>query len=208
MAMRRTRRASLAALTILLAMSLAACGSSKKSTGRGAPTGGGAAAPGAPNASEAQAAATGDIPDNQVFLTFKDAGAGYSILYPEGWARRGGANDITFQDKANVIHVVISKGGPQTPADVQADLKQLKASNPRLKAGAPQKLTIKGLPVIKVTYTSESTPNPVTGKRVALTVDRYYYASRGKRATLDLETPVGVDNVDAYRMISRSFKWL
>ena len=38
---------------------------------------------------EANSAATGDIPDNQVFLVFRNATAGYSMKYPEGWAQRG-----------------------------------------------------------------------------------------------------------------------
>ena len=48
----------------------------------------------------------------------------------------------------------------------------------------------------------------MTGKRLTITVDRYVYYANGKVATLDLATPVGVDNVDAYRMISESFKWM
>jgi hypothetical protein len=68
-------------------------------------------------------------------------------------------------------------------------------------------VAINGQPVIKVTYTRESAPDPVTGKRLPLTIDRYEYLSGGKVAVLDLATPVGVDNVDAYRMISESFKW-
>ena len=60
---------------------------------------------------------------------------------------------------------------------------------------------------MKVTYSSESTPNAVTGKRVKLVVDRYAYYQGGRVAIVDLGTAVGVDNVDAYRMISRSFKW-
>jgi hypothetical protein len=38
-------------------------------------------------------------------------------------------------------------------------------------------------------------------------VDRYELAKNGKVAVLDLGTPTGVDNVDAYRMMSQSFKW-
>jgi len=38
-------------------------------------------------------------------------------------------------------------------------------------------------------------------------VDRYAYYQGGRVAIVDLGTAVGVDNVDAYRMISRSFKW-
>jgi hypothetical protein len=47
----------------------------------------------------------------------------------------------------------------------------------------------------------------VTGKRVTLLVDRYQLASAGKTATVDLGTPKGVDNVDAYRMMIESFRW-
>ena len=47
-----------------------------------------ASGPGALQA-EANAAAAGDIPDNQVFLVFRNGRAGYSIRYPEGWAQQG-----------------------------------------------------------------------------------------------------------------------
>jgi hypothetical protein len=56
-------------------------------------------------------------------------------------------------------------------------------------------------------YTTQSAPNPVTGKRVSLTVDRYYLSAGGKTAVVDLGTPVGVDNVDAYRLMIESFRW-
>ncbi len=157
--------------------------------------------------SEAESAATGDIPDNQVFLTFNDRPAGYAIRYPEGWARRGAAGDVTFQEKGNVIHVVVAKGVTPTPSSATAALARLKRGDPTIKVGKPEHLTIAGAPVIKVTYTRLSTPDPVTGKRLPLTIDRYLYAHGGKVATLDLGTPVGVDNVDAYRLISRSFRW-
>jgi hypothetical protein len=68
-------------------------------------------------------------------------------------------------------------------------------------------MTISGAPVWKVTYTTESAPNPVTGKRVTLLVDRYYLARNGKEAIVDLGTPKGVDNVDAYRLMIESFRW-
>jgi hypothetical protein len=165
------------------------------------------ASPEAEAPSEAQSAATGDIPDNQVFLTFTDRPAGYSIRYPEGWARRGSGPDVTFQEKGNVIHVVVAKGAPPTSASATANLERLKRSDPTIKVGKLEHLTIAGAPVIKVTYTRLSTPDPVTRKRLPLTIDRYLYAHGGKVATLDLGTPVGIDNVDAHRLISRSFRW-
>jgi hypothetical protein len=157
--------------------------------------------------SEAQSAATGDIPDNQVFLTYDNRAAGYSIRYPEGWARKGSASDATFQDRANVIHVVITKGAPQSPAAASVGLAELKRTDPTVKAGQPQRITIAGAPVIRVTYTRLSAPDPVTGKRLPLAIDRYEYAHGGKVAIVDLGTPKGVDNVDAYRMIGETFRW-
>ena len=157
--------------------------------------------------SEAQSAATGDIPDNQVFLSFSDRPAGYSIRYPEGWARRGSASVVVFQEKANVIRVAVVKGSAPTASGVTAALMRLKRSDPTVKVGKPERLTIAGAPAIKVTYTRLSAPDPVTAKRLPLTIDRYVYSHGGKVAVLDLGTPVGVDNVDAYRMISRSFRW-
>jgi hypothetical protein len=176
---------SLASLLVAAGLLLAGCGSSS-STDTSGEVGSGAAAStptespksgaqGSP--SEAQAAATGDIPDNQAFLVFHDSQAGYSIRYPEGWARKGSANDVTFQEKANTVHVIVRNGAAQGKAGV------------------------------KSTFTGRSAPDPVTGKRLPLTIDRYEFPKGGKVAVVDLVTPVGVDNVDAYRLISESFQW-
>lgn len=179
----------------------AAGGSHSEAPAPSAPVGG-ASVP-----SEAQAAAAGDIPDNQVFLVFTDRPAGYSIRYPEGWARKGSSSDVVFQEKGNTVHVVVAKGSPPTAATATAALTRLKRIDPTIKVGKPQQLTIGGAPVVKVIYTRLSAPSPVTGKRLPLTIDRYVYARGGKVAVVDLGTPIGVDNVDAYRMISESFRW-
>jgi hypothetical protein len=151
---------------------------------------------------EAASAATGDIPDNQVFLVFRDAKAGYSMKYPEGWAQQGSGPQVVIRDKNNIVRVVVSNGVAPTPAGARHDL----AKGARLRS-APQTTTISGAPAVKVVYTTESAPNPVTGKRVTLVVDRYYLTHAGKEAIIDLGTPVGVDNVDAYRMMIQSFRW-
>jgi hypothetical protein len=204
------------AATVVAAALLAGCGSSgNSSTTATSPTAGGAskpssssgAAPAAQAPSEAQSAATGDIPDNQVFLSFQNPVEGYTIRYPEGWARKGAGALVTFQDKANVIRVSVAKGPQPTPATVAAALAAMQKADPTIKAGKPQQVTIGGSPVIKVTYTRQSAPDPVTGKRLPLTIDRYVYAHGGKVAVVDLGTPQGVDNVDAYRMISNGFRW-
>jgi hypothetical protein len=150
---------------------------------------------------EANAAAAGDIPDNQVFLTFHDPSAGFSMKYPEGWAQRGSGRALTLRDKNNIVRVLVQNGSAPAAASVRKDL-----HGATLKSG-PQRVSISGAPALKVVYSTVSAPNPVTGKRVTLVVDRYYLWHAGKLATVDLGTPVGVDNVDAYRMMIESFRW-
>ena len=157
-----------------------------------------------PLQAEANAAATGDIPDNQVFLVFRNSAAGYSIKYPEGWAQSGGASRLAFRDKNNIVRVVVLKGAAPTVAGVRAQVAALNGVH--IQSG-PQHVTISGAPALKVVYTTRSSPNAVTSKRVTLIVDRYYLAHAGKEAIVDLGTPVGVDNVDAYRMMIESFRW-
>jgi hypothetical protein len=163
-------------------VALSACGGSGKTSAptTPSPTPPPASTANGPGALQADAtsAATGDIPDNQVFLVFRNRAAGYSIRYPEGWARSGGGRNVTFRDKNNIVRIVIV---------------------PDKRAG--------GKPGSHVVYRTQSAPNPVTGKRVKLVVDRYYFAQAGKKAILDLGTPEGVDNVDAFRLMSQSFRW-
>ena len=194
------KRIGLSSSVTVVALAIVACGSSGSSTSAG-----GTNASSAP--SEAQNTAQGDIPDNQQFLRFQNHPTGYSVKYPEGWAQRGSAKDVTFSDKDNSIHFVISSGRPPTSSSVSAELKREAAADPTLKAGTPQAVKLPSGPAIHVVYHVQGPPDPVTGKRPTLMVDRYALASKGRVATVDEATPVGVDNVDAFRMIIDSFQW-
>lgn len=198
-----TSRLRAAAWSLTLAAAFTAgCGSSGKSSSQQKPSG-----PGALSA-EAQSAATGDIPDNQVFLVFRNSSARYSIKYPEGWTRTGSGDAVTFQDKNNLVRIVVARGPAPTVQSATSQLTKLKRSSPSLVVVAqPKQMSIKGTQVIKSTYSTQSAPNSVTGKRVLLIVDRYQLARGGRVATVDLGTPKGVDNVDAYRLMIESFKW-
>jgi hypothetical protein len=193
---------------------LAGCGSSKHAatappttaaapTAAPPPTTTPAATVGALQA-ESTAKAAGDIPDNQVFLSYRNVASGYSMKYPEGWAQQGGGAQVTFRDKNNVVRIVTMAAPRPTAAMVHAEVTRLQGARTH---GAPQQMTVSGKPAFKVVYTTESTPNPVTGKRVKLVVDRYYLWQNGRRAVVDLGTPEGVDNVDAYRLMIESFRW-
>ena len=101
-----------AVLTCLLLAALAAgCGSSKHGAATTATTttttttaAGTTESLGALQA-EAQSAAASDIPDNQAFVVFTDAGASYGMKYPEGWAQSGGGKQVVIRDKNNIIRV-------------------------------------------------------------------------------------------------------
>ena len=202
--MPRPSRIACAVTLAAAALAAAGCGSSSSSSPSSSSSSGSSQSA---LAADARSAATGDIPDNQNFLTFANPKGGYSIRYPEGWAQSGAGKDVTFRDKNNLVHIVVTSGSPPTVAAVRSELSSLKHSSPTLQAQAPQQVTIKGKPMVKVVYTTRSAPNPVTGKRVTLMVDRYELAKNGTRATVELGTPRGVDNVDAYRMMIESFTW-
>ena len=189
-------RTAVAVALAATALAAAGCGGSSSSSSADAAL-----------SADARSAATGDIPDNQNFLTFVNAQGGYSIRYPEGWARSGAGRDVTFRDKNNLVHIVIARGGAPSVAGVRSELAKLQRSSPTLRARAPQRVTVRGTPMVKVVYTTLSAPNPVTGRRVTLVVDRYELARGGTRATVELGTPRGVDNVDGYRMMIESFRW-
>jgi hypothetical protein len=212
---RATRMLIVGSLVAGLIQGCGGSGSSSSSTsasgaGAGAPTGtSGASASGGAAAltAEAQSAATGDIPDNQMFLRFRNVNSRYSIVYPEGWTRKGDANDVTFIDKNNIIHITISRAAAPTTASVAASLTREQQSKPTLSFSPPKLVALRNGSAVKTTYSTRSAPNSVTGKVVVLNVDRYELGQTGRVATVDLATPTGVDNVDAYRMIINSFRW-
>lgn len=156
---------------------------------------------------EAQQAAAGDIPDNQVFLTYRNPTEGYSIKVPEGWARTGSGARVTFRDKNNVVRIEIAPGSRTTPAAAKAELARTARNTPSLHFQQLTAARAAGKPAVKVVYSTASPPSPVTGKRVTLVVDRYYVPGPGKHAVVDLGTPQDVDNVDAYRLMIESFRW-
>ena len=199
---------------LLLCVFLVACGAKKAqpppatttaSTAATTTTGTGTTAtttsgPGALQA-EVAAARAGDIPDNQVFVDY--TGKSFSMKFPEGWAQSGKGDHVTFRDKNNIVRIVIVTGSAPTVASVQKEIASLKGAQA---IGTPAMLKLGGFPAVKTTYTTVSAPNAVTGKRLTLTVDRYEVAKNGKRAIVDLGSPVGVDNVDAYRLMIQSLR--
>jgi uncharacterized protein YceK len=199
-------------LIIAALLGVSGCGSSSSSNTTQSSSSASAAGTAAPEggtalAADAKSAATGDIPDSQNFLTLNAPQLRISMIYPEGWTVQEAASRVSIKDKNNLVQITVSHGTAPTAASVQAQLASLKQSSPNLTAGPTQGISLKSGPAVKATYTTQSAPNPVTGKQVTLTVDRYVLEHGGRVAIVDLGTPVGVDNVDAYKRMIESFKW-
>src|SRR5262249_14244949 len=113
--------------------------------------------------------------------------------------RRAGRT-VTFRDRNNVVRVTLVPGARLTAATLRGSLG-------RARIGPVSSLSLPGGRALRLTYRTVSPQNPVTARRVTPTVDRYAVAGKGGSAVIDLGTPVGVDNVDAYRLMIHSFRW-
>jgi hypothetical protein len=198
-----TRSVLLATTAALL--SLAACGSSDGSTTASAlpTTAAGAVDPNAPEVVE-----PGDIPDDQVFVTFSPPDAMYSIDVPEGWARTESGNVVTFTDKYNSITVESTSVATTPSVDtVAATGLDDVSSDPTFNLLGVTTVTRASGDVVLATFELGSPPNPVTGKSALLSVERYVYFQNGTEVVLTLSGAKGADNVDPWKIVSDSLTW-
>jgi hypothetical protein len=181
--------------------------SSGAPTDTAAPTDTGA--PGDTSAPEASGSTTGgDIPDNAVFLTYKDTTHAFSIDYVEGWQVTTTTDGVEVRDKDSSETVAIVPPVTDVAAYVSGtDLPALQATPP-FRLEKQDTVKVHGKDLIHLVYHVPSPPDPVTGKQVPSTVDRYYVPGTNGLAIVSLSTPNGVDNVDAFRQMIESFKWL
>ncbi len=154
----------------------------------------------------AAAPARGDIPDSATYLVFTTPH--YSVEYIEGWGRRTRGSATTFADKDSLEQVVLAS----TPrGSLQAfvrgpELAALRRAH-ATRITSPRAVNLRGGHGWYLQYTIPSAADPVTGKVVPLLVDRYYLAGRRQLAVLTLASPIGDDNVDAFKRIAHSFGW-
>lgn len=150
----------------------------------------------------------GDIPDNQQFVTFV-AKQGASLKTPEGWGRTDTATGAIFADKYNRIELAIRPSTiPLTISAIRASqAAELKKAGRAVHIARIDRVKLPAGPAVRIAYTSNSDPNPVTNKQVRVENERFYFESNGKIAELTFSAPDGADNVDQWRLMSRSFRW-
>lgn len=161
-----------------------------------------------PNAPEVNAA--GDIPDSQVFVPFRPTGAAFTVSVPQGWARSDDHGDAVFTDKLNSVRIHSGqRAGTLDAASVRAqDVPAVQAATPGFALGDVQQVGRRAGTAILMTYTAPSPPNPVTGKSVTEEVERYAFGRAGQEVVVTLSAPKGADNVDPWRTVTDSFRWL
>ena len=150
----------------------------------------------------------GDIPDNQVFITYTSP-LGISMRVPEGWSRKDDTNGVSFADKYGRIEITVSETAtPPTAATVKtSEAAALEKNGRAVKISSIKDVKVLAGPAVKLVYTSNSEPNSVTGKQARLENERYLISGAGKLATLTFSAPAGADNVDQWKLMGDSFHW-
>ncbi len=150
----------------------------------------------------------GDIPDNQQFITFDEA-QGVAMKVPEGWARTDTTDGAIFADKYGRIELSIRQwASPITVDSVRMQqVADLERSGRAVKVIKVEQVKLPAGPSVKVAYTSNSDPNPVTNKQIRLESERFYMQHNGKLAELTFSAPAGADNADQWALMSKSFRW-
>ena len=150
----------------------------------------------------------GDIPDDQVFVTFASP-LGFSVKVPEGWGRTDAADGVTFADKYGMVVVTVKPASAaMTLASVRAnEVAELEKTGHAVKVSAVTEVKLPSGPAIRIVYASNSEPNAVTGKQVRLENERFLIAHGDKLAALTFAAPAGADNADQWTLMSQSFGW-
>jgi hypothetical protein len=150
----------------------------------------------------------GDIPDTQVFIDYRSS-AGYALKVPEGWARTENGDDVRFISKLDGVEVTVTQATSAPTLD-WVKTRYIPGLEKIGRAVKIEKVSTVSLPsgtAIRIGFSSNSDPNPVTNKQIRLEHNRYLFFKGGKVAALDLYAPYGADNVDQWQLMSRSFYW-
>jgi hypothetical protein len=149
----------------------------------------------------------GDIPDNQVFVSYRSP-FGFTLQVPEGWSRADRPDGVRFFDKYNIIDIDVAQSAAAPNADsVRSREAAALASGHAVKIASVNDVKLSGGPAVRIVYTANSEPNPVTSKQIRLEHERFIFFKDGKTATADSAAPQGADNADQWRLMANSFQW-
>ena len=162
-----------------------------------------------PGTSGGEVSPAGDIPDNQAFVTYTAPDGSYAVDVPEGWARSGAGSTTTFTDKLNSIELDTS-AAPTTPTveTATSDVVPALAARPGFRLVGVTTVPRTAGPAVRIAYRADGSPDPVTGRRTPAEVERYEFWRDGRQLTITFSSPVGADNVDPWKTVTDSVRWL
>jgi hypothetical protein len=147
-------------------------------------------------------------------VEYRPPGGSVAVKVPEGWARTTATSPlgptVLFSDKLNRIAVTTSSAkGPVTPQTVRTTiLPSLTSSLPKFALTSIAPVTRPAGTGVLVRYQADSPQDPVTGKVVRDAVEQYIFARGSRLVSLTLAGPTNADNVDPWRTVSESLRWL
>ncbi|PZS40589.1 MAG: hypothetical protein DLM62_02110 [Pseudonocardiales bacterium] len=155
-------------------------------------------------------AAPGDIPDTTVFVPYQPGSGLYAVKVPQGWARTSSGATTTFTENLNSV-ALDSHPAPAAPTVASAratEVPMLASAVPGFSLLDVTTVTRTADAVVEIHYQTDSAANSVTGKTTRDDVARYEFFHNGTEAIVTVAGPVGADNVDAWRTITDSLRWL
>src|SRR3984893_10868946 len=151
----------------------------------------------------------GDIPDTTTYVAFRPGSGQFEVKVPEGWARTVAPAAVFFTDKLNIVSIHAIKAAAPTVASARAV--EVPAIKLPLHGFALTGVSVVSRPAgtaVLIRYSADSPPDPVTGKVYKDTFERYEFYRHGTEAVVLLGGPAGADNVDPWRTVTNSFRWL
>jgi len=152
----------------------------------------------------------GDIPDTTVYVLYQSAAGHFQLRVPEGWSRSSFASSSTFSSNLNSITAAWMPiaAAPSVSTARSVTIPDLRAHTLAFRLQSVRSVTLAGGTAIEIVFQVNSSPNSVTGKQYRLVIERFELQRAGRGAILSLSSAVGSDNVDPWRIVSESFRWM
>lgn len=116
---------------------------------------------------------------------------------------------VSFTDKLNTITIQTAQAAAPTLASARAtDVPKIQTAMQGFTLTDVSTIIRPAGSVILIRYTASSAPDPVTGKVYKDAAERYEFYRGGTEAVVTLSGPSGADNVDPWRTVTSSFRWL
>jgi hypothetical protein len=152
----------------------------------------------------------GDIPDTTVYVPYQSAAGHFQLRVPEGWSRSTSASSSTFSSNLNSITAAWMPMAvtPSVSTARSVTIPALRAHTLGFRLQSVRSVPLAGGTAIEIVFQVNSSPSSVTGKQYRLVIERFELQRAGRGAVLSLSSAVGSDNVDPWRIVSESFRWV